>query len=205
MPDRAKNFFFTSLVHQTRALQILVVRTQNPLVQRKKKRRQNRLVVADEGVMTKTTGWWTVNTQKKAANLVTNRRIFDWRDSKSEICFEDFKTSGTFLFLHFTFLIHALNVVKTWRLILQVVEKGMEGWERGMFSANRTKHLILDLLKFNPGKFFIPCLLKSTDKRLFVHLFFSVFVELFSSFVWDCLLFLSLRSIFQRLNRLIVF
>ena len=58
---------------------------------------------------------------------------------------------------------------------------------RGMFSANRTKHLILDLVKFNPGKFFIPCLLKSTDKRLFVLLVFSVFVELFSSFVWDCL------------------
>ena len=76
---------------------------------------------------------------------------------------------------------------------------------RGMFSANRTKHLILDLVKFNPGKFFIPCLLKSTDKRPFILLFFSVFVELFSSFVWDCLLFLSLRSIFQRLNRLIVF
>ena len=76
---------------------------------------------------------------------------------------------------------------------------------RGMFSANRTKHLILDLVKFNPGKFFIPCLLKSTDKRLFVLLFFSVFVELFSSFVWDCLLFLSLRSIFQRSNRLIMF
>ena len=74
-----------------------------------------------------------------------------------------------------------------------------------MFSANRTKHLILDLVKFNPGKFFIPCLLKSTDKRLFVLLVFSVFVELFSSFVWDCLLFLSLRSIFQRSNRLIVF
>lgn len=37
MPDRAKNFFFTSLVHQTRTLHILVVQTQNPLVQRKKK------------------------------------------------------------------------------------------------------------------------------------------------------------------------
>ena len=90
---------------------------------KEKKNCQNRLVVADYGVMTKTTGWWTVNAQKKAATLVTNRGIFYWRDSKSEIYFEDFKTSGTFLFLHFTFLIHALNVVKTWRLILQVVEK----------------------------------------------------------------------------------
>ena len=38
-----------------------------------------------------------------------------------EIYFEDFKTSRTFLFLHFTFLIRASNVVKTWCLILQVV------------------------------------------------------------------------------------
>ena len=32
------------------------------------------------------------------------------------------KTSRTFLFLHFTFLIRASNVVKTWCLILQVVQ-----------------------------------------------------------------------------------
>ena len=38
------------------------------------------------------------------------------------ICFEDFKTSRTFLFLHFTFLIRASNVVKTWCLILQVLQ-----------------------------------------------------------------------------------
>ena len=44
---------------------------------------------------------------------------------------------------------------------------------RGMFLANCTKHVIFDLVKFNPGKFFIPCLLKSTDTRLFVLLFFS--------------------------------
>ena len=34
----------------------------------------------------------------------------------------DFKTSRTFLFLHFTFLIRASNVVKTCCLILQVVK-----------------------------------------------------------------------------------
>ena len=34
---RAKKFFFTLLVHRIDTLQILVVRTQNPLVQRKKK------------------------------------------------------------------------------------------------------------------------------------------------------------------------
>ena len=44
---------------------------------------------------------------------------------------------------------------------------------RGMFLANCTKHVIFDLVKFNPGKFFIPCLLKSTDTRLSVLLFFS--------------------------------
>ena len=36
--------------------------------------------------------------------------------------FEDFKMSRTFLFLHFTFLIRASNVVKTWCLTLQVVQ-----------------------------------------------------------------------------------
>ena len=35
------------------------------------------------------------------------------RGSKSEIYFEDFKTSRIVLFLHFTFLIRASNVVKT--------------------------------------------------------------------------------------------
>ena len=48
--------------------------------------------------------------------------FIDWRGSKSEIYFEDFKTSRTFLFLHFTFRIRASNVVKTWCLILQVVQ-----------------------------------------------------------------------------------
>lgn len=53
---QGKNFFFTSYVHQTSTLQILVVRAQNPLVQRKIKRCPNRLVVADQGVTTKTGG-----------------------------------------------------------------------------------------------------------------------------------------------------
>ena len=44
---------------------------------------------------------------------------------------------------------------------------------RGMFLANRTKHVIFDLGKINPGKFFTPCLLKSTDTRLFILLFLS--------------------------------
>ena len=44
---------------------------------------------------------------------------------------------------------------------------------QGMFLANCTKHVIFDLVKFNPGKFFTPCLLKSTDTRLFILLFFS--------------------------------
>ena len=48
------------------------------------------------------------------------KNFIDWRGSKNEIYFEDFKTSRTFLFLHFTFLIRASNVVKTWCLILQV-------------------------------------------------------------------------------------
>ena len=39
-----------------------------------------------------------------------------------EIYFEDFKTSRTFLFLDFTFLIRASNVLKTWCLILQVFQ-----------------------------------------------------------------------------------
>lgn len=43
---RAKKIFFTLLVHRIDTLQILVVRTQNPLVQRKNSC-QNRLVVAD--------------------------------------------------------------------------------------------------------------------------------------------------------------
>ena len=46
---------------------------------------------------------------------------------------------------------------------------------RGMFLANYTRHVIFDLVKFNPEKFFIPCLLKSTDTRLFVLLFFLYF------------------------------
>ena len=112
---RAKKIFFTILVHWIDTLQILVVRTQNPLVQRKKK-------------LPKQIGWgwlrchdenrWMMNRQypKTAATLVTNR---------------------------------------------------------GMFLANCTKHVIFDLVKFNPGKFFIPCLLKSTDTRLFILLFFS--------------------------------
>ena len=128
---RAKKIFFTILVHWIDTLQILVVRTQNPLVQRKKK-------------LPKQIGWgwlrchdenrWMMNRQypKTAATLVTNR---------------------------------------------------------GMFLANCTKHVIFDLVKFNPGKFFIPCLLKSTETRLFILLFFSYlksyFLRLFETFSYS--------------------
>ena len=49
-----------------------------------------------------------------------HENFIDWRGSKSEIYF---KTSRTFLVWHFTFLIRASNVVKTWCLILQAVQK----------------------------------------------------------------------------------
>ena len=58
---------------------------------------------------------------------------FYWltRGLESEMYFEDFKTSRKFLlFLHFTFLIRAWNVVKTWWLILQVVQKNKLGKRR---------------------------------------------------------------------------
>ena len=64
-----------------------------------------------------------------------------------EIYFEDFKTSRTFLFLHFTFLIRASNVVKTWCLILQVVHlygyaKTIIVFLRGAIHSNKVICLI---------------------------------------------------------------
>ena len=110
---RAKKIFFTLLVHRIDTLQILVVRAQNPLVQRKKKLPKQ---ISCGWLRCHDENRWMMNRQypKTAATLVTNR---------------------------------------------------------GMFLANCTKHVIFDLVKFNPGKFFIPCLLKSTDTRLFVLLF----------------------------------
>ena len=110
---RAKKKFFTLLVHLIDTLQILVVRAQNPLVQRKKKLPKQ---IGCGWLRCHDENRWMMNRQypKTAATLVTNR---------------------------------------------------------GMFLANCTKHVIFDLVKFNPGKFFIPCLLKSTDTRLLVLLF----------------------------------
>ena len=112
---RAKKIFFTLLVHRIDTLQILVVRRQNPLVQRKKQLPKQ---IGCDWLRCHDENRWMMNRQypKTAATLVTNR---------------------------------------------------------GMFLANCTKHVIFDLVKFNPGKFFIPCLLKSTDTRLFILLFFS--------------------------------
>ena len=69
------------------------------------------------------------------------------RGSKNEIYFEDFKTSKTFLLLHFTFLIRASNVVKTWCLILQVVHlygyaKTIIVFLRGAIHSNKVICLI---------------------------------------------------------------
>ena len=110
-----KTFFSLHLVHRTNTLQILVVRTQNPLVQRKKKLPKQ---IGCGWLRCHNENRWMMNRQypKTAATLVTNR---------------------------------------------------------GMFLANRTKHVIFDLGKINPGKFFTPCLLKSTDTRLFILLFLS--------------------------------
>ena len=47
-----------------------------------------------------------------------------------EVYFEDFKTSRTFLFLHFTFRIRASNVIKAWCPILQVVQAIVDPLER---------------------------------------------------------------------------
>ena len=51
-----------------------------------------------------------------------NLKYLQNKTSRVFTTFEDFKMSRTFLFLHFTFLIRASNVVKTWCLILQVVQ-----------------------------------------------------------------------------------
>lgn len=53
-----------------------------------------------------------------------------------------------------------------------------------MCSINYTKGFIFVPVKFNPGKFFFPCLIKSTDMKLLVLLSFFAFVEQFSTFVY---------------------
>ena len=127
IPKQGKNLFF----HFKYFVDFGCPKTKSTRLKRKKKRCQNKLVVANQGVSTKTGGWWTVNTQKKAATLVTNR---------------------------------------------------------GMFSANCTKHLIVDLVKFDLGKFFIQCLLKLTDTRLFVLLFFRICSAIFLVCLRLCLI-----------------
>ena len=51
-------------------------------------------------------------TKCKCQNKNVLEQLVSLRGSKSEIYFEDFKTSRKFLFLHFTFRIRASNVVK---------------------------------------------------------------------------------------------
>ena len=52
-------------------------------------------------------------TKCKCQNKSVLEELVSLQGSKSKIYFEDFKTSGTFLFLHFAFGIRASNVVKT--------------------------------------------------------------------------------------------
>ena len=48
---------------------------------------------------------------RRAKYILRILQLVSLRGSKSKIYFEDFKTSGTFLFLHFAFGIRASNVV----------------------------------------------------------------------------------------------
>ena len=51
-------------------------------------------------------------TKCKCQNKNVLEQLVSLQGSKSEIYFEDFKTSRTFLFLHLTYRIRASNVVK---------------------------------------------------------------------------------------------
>ena len=72
---RANIIFFTLLVHRIDTLQILVVRTQNPLVQRKKKLPKQ---IGCGWLRCHDENRWMMNRQypKTAATLVTNRGMF---------------------------------------------------------------------------------------------------------------------------------